>query len=257
MGPLNLSGEETLFSKKMGDLFRLCEEKGSARFSTFLDERQRVIARAVASAKGREGEESHLFFGGYEDAERTMLGVFPFYETPDGEAFPITPITCRYRVQDKLTHRDFLGALMGLSIKRETIGDILIGDGCGVIFTFSPIASIIVQELTKIGRVGVTCEVGLPPVLPAAHTLLPVEGTISSLRLDCLVSFLTNRSREQASALIKGGLVQVNAVVVDASSRLLEEGSKLSIRGEGKFLLQTVGGVTKKGRIHVTCMKYG
>lgn len=145
---------------------------------------------------------------------------------------------------------------MGLMIKREAIGDILVGEGLSVLFVTEPVAGVVLGELLKVGSCGVSCEQGLPDELPSAHQYRSIGGTVSSLRLDCVVALLTNLSREKASQLIRSGLVSKNAQPMDSISKEVAEGDKLSIRGYGKFLVGSAGTVTKKGRIHLECKKY-
>lgn len=99
-----------------------------------------------------------------------MLGAFPDYtdlmQEPAALFDCIQPVTLRYRAQDKLSHRDFLGSLMGLNITRESVGDILVGEGIAVLFVLRPVLPIIQEELAKVGRVGVRCENALPSELP-------------------------------------------------------------------------------------------
>lgn len=242
-----------MFSDRVEDLFSIAETRSIPKFSPFLDERQQALARQVA-AKSRG---NYLFYSGHPgEGDRLMLGVFPDYCEPDGELFPIVPITVHYRRQDTLSHRDFLGALMGLMIKREAIGDILVGEGLGVLFVTEPVAGVVLDELLKVGSCGVSCQRGLPEELPSAHQYQSMGGTVSSLRLDCVVALVTNLSREKASQLIRSGQVSKNAQPMDSISKEVEEGDKLSIRGYGKFLIGPAGAVTKKGRIHLECKKY-
>ena len=246
-----LTPEERLFADRVEDMFSIVDSRSIPKFSSFLDERQQAIVKQVAP------QGNYLLYAGHPgEGDRLMLGVFPDYCEPDGSLFPIVPITVRYRRQDTLSHRDFLGALMGLMIKREAIGDILVGEGLSVLFVTEPVAGVVLGELLKVGSCGVSCEQGLPDELPSAHQYRSVGGTVSSLRLDCVVALLTNLSREKASQLIRSGLVSKNAQTMDSISKEVAEGDKLSIRGYGKFLVGSVGTVTKKGRIHLECKKY-
>ena len=244
--------EDALFAARIEDMFTLAEEKCLTRFSFFLDEHQQSLARQIAASHGG----NYGFYGGFADSERTVLGIFPFYQEVEYTLYPVVAVTVTFRKEDTLSHRDFLGALMSLLIKRESIGDILVGEGIGVIFTFDTIAPIIIQELTKIGRVGVRCQMGPPQSLPVSHHFLDLSGTVSSMRLDCIVSFLTNLSREKSAQLIRSGLVQVGGMVWESVSDTVQPGSKISIRGYGKFLIEEQGALTKKGRIHLLCKKY-
>ena len=121
---LHLTRDEVVFASHIEDLIGACESKNIPVFSQFLDLRQQNIAKACVESFGLQKS----FFGGYADAERKMLGIFPDY-VQDGDiekSFPITAL--RISHSRKLSHRDFLGAFMSLGIKRELLGDILVSD---------------------------------------------------------------------------------------------------------------------------------
>lgn len=248
---LRLDDAERMLAARVEDLARAADGRGIARFSAFLDRRQREIAACALSAAVRP----HRFFGGHDDAERMILGVAPD-GPPAKEDFPLAPITVRYRSEEGLTHRDLLGALMAMKVKREAVGDILVGDTFAVVFVLEPVVWPILQEMERVGRAGVICEAGRPDVLPAAKVTEERRGVVSSLRLDCVTALLANVDRASAQRLVRSGLTQVNARAVDNPSREIAQGDILSIRGHGRFLLAQVRGRTKKNRIHITFEKY-
>ncbi len=253
MEVIQLNEDEVLLSRRLDDLFAAVQNKNVCKFTNFLDERQAMVALATIRKKHFT---DYLFWGGFSEAERVILGFFPDYMQPQGEAFPIVPITVTYRKEDKLSHRDFLGALMNLMIKRELIGDILVQEGQAVLFVHQNASKLVLEELKRVGRVGVKCSASLPATLPAAHQYKELSGTISSPRLDALVAMLAGISREKASNLIKSGLVMQNCEIVDSPSNEVAQEDKLSIRGYGKYILQRIGPVTKKGRVSISCLKY-
>lgn len=249
----SLSSEDRLLLDHVDDMRRIASEQYIPRFSSFLDERQAELARrALRSA----GWEDFTFSGGYEGASRVVLGVFPPYTDPQEQALPIVALTARFRPEDTLSHRDFLGSLMGLQIKREAVGDLLVGKGVAVLYLLPPVAQAVERELTKVGRVGVKLSQGAPEQLPLEEAFREIGGTVSSLRLDSLVALLTNQSREKAAALIRGGQVTLDFTVCQETDKPYEQGSRVSIRGFGKYVVETVGGVSKKGRTHLICKKY-
>ena len=102
------------------------------------------ILKAVSAAAGFS---SWRLYGGFPEAERKVAGFFPDYVEPDGlDMFPIMPLTAHFREQDKLSHRDFLGSLMGLRISRELVGDILVGNGMAVFFVLEKAAPVLLDE---------------------------------------------------------------------------------------------------------------
>ncbi|MBC8584336.1 YlmH family RNA-binding protein [Youxingia wuxianensis] len=245
--------QEKIFAAHIGDLFEIANEKYTAKFSGFLDLREYHIAQQVACAGGYD---NFLFWGGYAQAERMMLGVFPPYDPLAQEQFPISPVTLHFRKEDPVGHRDILGSLMGLEIKREAVGDILVEEGTAVFFLTNTASATVLSELKKVGRWGVKVSEGLPQILPAAYKYVDLYLNVSSLRLDCLTSAVTGQSREKSAQLIKGGLVSVGGAPVEQVSYMVEKGDILSIRGFGKYLFVQVEKVTKKGRLQILCKKY-
>ena len=245
--------EEKLFYDHLSDLVHSVERNWTARFTFFLDERQQALAERFLS---RLGFHNKMFFGGFEKAGRKILGLFPEYLEPDSSEFSIETLTVSYRTSDKPRHQDILGSLMGLNIKRDLVGDILIGENFAVLFLLEPANAIVLSELKKIGKIGVKITDTLPPTLPEPYTLKPISGTVSSLRLDCLVSFFTNLSREKSTQLIRSGFVNVNFFEVDEISFSVSEGDVFSIRGYGRFVLSKVGGLSQKGRLHLLGHQY-
>jgi len=248
-----LNEEEKIFCSHIDDLINRCEKKYIPQFTHFLDERQGMIARQMMA---RAGWEDYLLFGGYDAAARCVLGVFPPYHEAPEEEFPIQALTFSYREEDSLSHRDFLGSLMALQIKREALGDILVGKGQTVVFASPPVASYIQNELKKVGSVGVKISQGMPETLSIQQEFQSISGTVSSLRLDCVVSLATKLSREKSAQLIRSGLVMLDFVPCQQVDRLVKEGDRMSIRGHGKYNIGASDGFSKKGRIRLTVQKY-
>lgn len=243
-------GEEQILSR-LGDLKARCESRGQPCFLGFLDEFQQKVCRDGLKKSGLASR----FFGGYEDAERNYLGVCPWEDGLADDKFPIACVGVSFRPQDELSHRDFLGSLMGLSLKRETVGDILVEEGLARVYLSSAVKEAVLSQLTKVGRAGVACE-ELPLGGTGRRRYREMAGSVSSLRLDCLVAFLGGSSRSQASRLISGGLVAVDGRTALDQAREVRPGEKLSIRGTGKFLFDGEAGISKKGKLRVAFRKY-
>ncbi|MEG1773343.1 MAG: YlmH/Sll1252 family protein, partial [Oscillospiraceae bacterium] len=225
---LGLNESEQMFAARMEELSHRAQQRSTPCFSHFLDERQQAIA-SQAAADG-----VLRLYGGYPNAERVMLGIWPDFLEPSDQAFPIETVTFRFRKGMGISHRDLLGTLMSLKIKREAIGDLLVGDALAVAFVSEAMVLPILQEITKIGGVGVTCVRGMPESLPAARKIEPHDGVVSSMRLDCVVALLASVDRAEAQRLIRSGSIFRNAQSVDSVSKETCEGDKLSIRGVGK-----------------------
>lgn len=248
-----LSDEDRLFINRIFDLARYARDKYTPRFSHFLDSRQRSLAE---SALLSESISNFTFYGGYDDAQRVMLGVFPEYSEPDEAEFPITPVTFTYRTEDKLSHRDFLGSLMALNIKRDTVGDIIVSKGKSCVFLDEKMHYTVMNEITKVGRVGVKVSYGFDKTIISEQSFTQIKGTVSQNRLDCIISLALGISREKASALIKNTGVNIDYRLVTSPSAQIGEGMTFSVRGYGKYKFDRICGFTRKNRVTVIINKF-
>jgi len=241
----------SLLSAKLRDGLALSRKRPC--FLGFLDESEAAVCEDLLE---REREASFLFWGGYEEAERKLLGFFPDYLEPDPTLFPLVPLTFTFREEDRLSHRDFLGSFMALGVERDVVGDILVGKGRCVAFVRREMEEYFLQNLRKIGRTGVRVVSGAEEPLPLEREFLEMSGVVASRRLDCLAAFLCRTSREKAAAMITSGLVMRNHREILSVSERVEEGDILSVRKQGKFIIDRLGPLTSKGRLSVQCRKY-
>lgn len=241
--------DNNLLLARIDDLKQQCQKNNSPKFLGFLT----ADEIAVVEKRFSPGERYELY-GGYENAERVLIGVLP--DWCDQPTFPITAITFTYRECDTLAHRDFLGALMSLGINRETVGDILIGHGRAVTFVSCDVAKFILTQIEKIGNVGVTLTEGFYEPLPQCDKKQTCTVTVASLRLDCVVSALCNISRKEAANKIVEGYVSVNSVGMSKITTLINAQSKIVVRQKGKFQIISCDDYSRKGRIILKYDKY-
>lgn len=245
--------DELLYSR-ISDAVRLTERRG-AQFIGFLDEHQRALA--LSFLKKERVSLPYMFWGGYPDAQRTVLGIFPHGEECLTELFPIALLEAKYRaVQGCLTHRDFLGALMSMGIKREVLGDILTEEGRAVIPVTEAMADYIVSQADAVGRARVDFSRAPEAALPEIGRFEMLSGTVASARLDCVLSCALKISRSGAAELVRRRLVNVDFLECTNVSKMLEQGQTLSVRGFGRFFIEAIGPFTKKGRLAVKIKKY-
>lgn len=246
---------DKLFEARLSDMTDRCERSGTAVFSNFLDERQ--CAEAERWCLHNAGDLKYMLCGGYPDAKRRMLAFFPDYcEAYITEEFPIKCLTFTFRREDRLTHRDFLGTFMGMRLKREIIGDIIISEGIAQTFVTDIAARLILSTVSKIGKIGVRVSDDRPFQIEIKQEFQEISGTVASLRLDCVVSLAARISRENAVKLIRSERVDVNHLTAVSVSQTVDKGDILSVRGSGRFVLAGIDGETKKGRIHISLRKY-
>lgn len=242
--------ETELLRAKLRDCLRAVQHRPC--FLGFLDESQAALCQEFL----RREPVSCLFWGGYEDAERVIAGFFPEYMEPDPLAFPIKPLTFTFRKEDKPGHRDFLGSFMGLGIERDVLGDILVGEGRCVVFAREEMVRYLLDNTRKIGRIGVKGAEGCEEPLPVIREYKPVNGVVASNRLDCITALLCRTSREKAAGMIAAGRVALNHQERLETDWRVGEGDIISVRGSGKFIVDTFGPLTSKGRLTVKCRKY-
>ena len=248
-----LTDEERFFVRSVYDKLYAARDKYRTGFTFFLTERQAGLARMVMAS---ECFEDHLLYGGHEAAERVMLGVFSEFDPPDEQSFPVSALTFSFRRDDKLTHRDILGSLMGLEISRETVGDICVGEDRAIVFLTDTAAEQALMGITKIGRAGVRITEGFDPdSLPAREYQL-ISGTVSSLRIDSVTALAIRSSRSNAAALVEGGKVLLRGAEITSCSAQVSEGDVFTVRGYGKFRLGAKGRTTKKDRTFIEIYKY-
>ena len=244
---------DAILEAKLCNAVRLAQSGSQPRFVGFLDERQALTAQKTIN---HISFKNYMLYGGYDGSERVVFGAFPDFIEPDAAKFPISAVTASYRVCDRLTHRDFLGALLANGIQRETLGDILVEEGRCVIFVRSEISEYILSQTEKIGRVGVRLVKGAAQPLPSGRNFEDFSAIVASARLDCIVAAVIGTSREKSSETIRAGLVMLNHEVNTSVSAVVAPDSKLSIRGKGRFVLDRLGPMTKKGRLSIAGRKY-
>ena len=239
-----------MFLARVDDTADIAERASKCKYLGFLSPEQ-----AVAAEKRLKNRSVNFgFFGGYDGADRVMLGCFP--DWAEGDEYPIKAVTFNYRKSDALTHRDFLGSLMGLGITRESVGDILVSEGRSVAFLSEDIADYVIKQVSKIGRVGVTVSLGFEGELPERGTLADFSDTVASVRLDCIVAALGNMSRNEANEKIVSGFVSVNSFVTEKITHTVNEGDIITVRGKGKFIIASLDGRTRKNRVVLNYKKY-
>jgi RNA-binding protein YlmH len=193
-------------------------------------------------------------FGGYENAERKLAVFgseesFGYSEEAPIVCLKIEPLMQKYA--DKLTHRDFLGSVIGLGLERDVTGDIIIHENVGYMFCLENIADFIADNLTKVRRTDVKCtRVSAPP---AETTALPEERAffVASERIDAVISAIYGFSRSESQKLFGQKLVFINSRLCENPDAHIQENDVVSVRGSGRFIYTGISKTTRKGRLCV------
>jgi len=242
-----LTKEDKLLISNLRELDQKSYRTGRPAFSDFLDTLEQSLAKTALG-------DNAVFFGGFDDAERRMVGFMPDYEVE----FPITAIEITLSDgASALEHRAVLGSIMALGIERSVIGDILITDKHrAVVFIKSEFYNYFDANLLKIGRENCSISrIATEEVIVERNTET-FTVSVASLRLDCFTAAAVKTSREKAVALITAKKVFLNRVETCDPSKSVSEGDQLIVRGVGKFNLKAINGTTRKGRISAEIEKY-
>ena len=249
----------------ISDKINSCVDNTMITSSNFLDSyEQSEVLKKFSNIKDCK----MIIYGGSNDSERGVAVFVPLFfeiDTVDelktyfNENEDENPISCIKLTKDRfssLSHRDYLGALMGLGIERKMIGDINVTDDGAYIFTVRKIAKFILENLNSVGKGTVNAEIMNNFSATKKVSVENISATVSSLRLDNIVSLCFNLSRNKASKAISEGLVFHNSIVCLKSDRKIEEGDKVVYRSKGKIILKEIIGKSKKDRYIINFQKY-
>ena len=249
------NSEDKMLLAKIWDKINAGMQRSIPANTAFLSPRELEMTRYLFGE-----QEGLLSFGGYEDAERKMLVYLPEYLEETSlyeEDSPIVCLRAQFYEGDTPTHRDFLGALMGCGISRESVGDICVGSSSCDFFVTAEIAPYLLHNFTSAGRTKLHLS-----SIPVAEASIPepevreIRDTVSSLRLDSVISSGFRIGRSLASQHICSGKAAIDGLPCEKPDKAVTEGAKISVRGLGKIRLTAVNGQTKKGRISVVIHRY-
>ncbi len=242
--------DSDLLLARVEDTFNSAYLTEKPKYLGFLSPEEAILVKKYLDNR----KVNYSFYGGFSEALRVFLCCSP--EWAGEPVFPITAITFTFRPIDQLRHRDFLGSVLALGLKREAVGDILCENGRAVIFVSDDIADYVMENLNKVGRVGVTSKIGYVDPLPQIDQPIERSVTVASMRLDCVVSACVGCSRNTACEFIEEGLVSVNSVPSQKTTKILMEGDAFSVRRKGKFQIISSDKKTKKDRIVLQYKSY-
>lgn len=266
---------------RIGDL--ISGSRFEAKTSAFLtpSEQRTVFENAVSE----RASERCFFWGGAPEAERRIAVFVPKWMLTDngivGGAFDqeredelreiiksgsdsgiisdaIVPIEIAGSSYSELSHRDYLGSIIGLGIERDAIGDIVCSSASSAVaFLLPSAAKLVTSELSTVGKEAVAVRIAeLPVSFRIEHEYETITETVMSPRLDGIVRALCKISREEAAKLVSSGEVSVNYVTEDRTDYTVVKGDVISIRGYGKYIYDGDRGVNRRGRLRIDARKY-
>lgn len=255
--------EDKLLISKVIDKIEFSKIKNKIENSNFLDIYQlNLIDKFLKSQKNK----NHMFYGGFENAERKILLIYPDkleeiiknkqYDFND--VINIIRITLPKEMQREYTHRNYLGALMKLGIKREKVGDILVDNKGANIIVLSEITKFLLNslpELTRFSKAKIE-KVKIEDIRELEIQTEEVKIIVPSMRLDNIVSELARCSRNQANEIINQERVLINFEINTKISKEIKQQDVITIRGKGRFTIKQIIGNTKKDRIILNVEKF-
>ncbi len=247
-----MADETQILKNRFKELHNRALNRGTYFYSDFLNMHEQTLLF-------EEVKFGYTLCGGYDGAERKIAcfgdeNDFGYPSAPPIDIILIEPLSAKF--SDDLTHRDFLGSLMGLGIKRETLGDIITDGNKAYLFCLEQISEFIIDNLTSVRRTSVCCS--RCDELPAGAMPKPTEKviTVSSFRLDGAVASVYGLSRSKSSALIDGSKVFVDGKLCENTSYNIKIGETVSVRGFGRFRYAEILGTTKKNKTRIQCETY-
>lgn len=242
----NLKGDDRLLAAQLLDKAQESLERGRPVATDFLDPAARQLTGDLFSYV--EGLRV-LAFGGHRRLERARLVLLPHYFLEETVEPPVAAVEVRGRFEGQASHRDFLGALMSLGIRREKIGDIIVTeDGCQIVVA-PELVEAVKRDLTRVAdRTVQVDEIDLERLAIPPERVKEIRSTVASLRLDAVASLGYGESRTKMQREIKAGRVKVNWRLVTSPDHEVDTGDVLSIRGRGRVVVESLTGTSKKGR---------
>lgn len=243
--------------------------KGDFCHSRYLTPRERMTAGRMPAPVSR------FAWGGWADAERKRIFFVPDYvgepasDSDEDWLAMLSPIfgeemnaaVCRLVIRGSgfrtLTHRDYLGSILALGIERTALGDVVVVDPhTAVLFCDETIAAYLTTALERVGSDKVRVERDTVGIELPARATRPISDTIASPRLDCVVAALINLSREKAQTMIRAGEVELDFMPEQRTDAEVAEGAQISLRGYGRFVIRSIGGTTRRGRLRLAAEQY-
>jgi len=255
---MNFDKDEKSFLAHIFDLAKAAYARDADVFSDFLNVRETAMIKAHVAdlPQGR-----FFLYGGVEGAERVMACFPASFSEKNELQYPIACIKIVLKgakfVSALPSHRDFLGAVLGLGIERRLIGDIYIinekdkKEAGAYIFCKDVISDFIISELKSVGRSTVICNKTSISEISVNKEIADKYGTVPSVRLDVIIGEAFNLSRSKVKELINAGMVAVNSAETVSEHYKVSDNDIISARGYGKFIFLGTEGITKKERVRI------
>lgn len=248
---MNENSQDNLLIRKVKDKINLAIKKNKVQITDFFNMHENMLVNKLIK---EEKIENYFWFGGWKEAERESLVIYPsdwnkeVVEKNLDTYFSV--IRIELKEKENYTHRTYLGAIMKLGIKREKIGDILVcNDGADIIVQ-KEISDYLLESLKTLTRFkGATIKkVLLKDIRNIIVKKKERQIIVASNRLDTVISELAKCSRNKANEIINSERILVNFRLETKKTKQIQVGDYITIRGKGRFVIKNMIGVTKSGR---------
>ena len=241
--------DDTLLKNQFLEMSERSERQSRWVYSDFLSPSEQSLLLSM----GNQVQPVTLL-GGWDGAERRIAcfgSEDRCFEPPQPPFCCILAEPKQKKFAGRMGHRDVLGALMGLGVKRKTLGDLLIRESCAWILCLDSISDYLLQQLHEIGSTTVVCRRDELPAFTQQEPE-PVSLAAASDRVDALLAAVYRLSRSQAAEAIRQGLVFVDSRLCEAPSFKVRPGALVNLRGRGRFRYHGPAGETHSGRLRAS-----
>lgn len=252
---LQLSEEEKQFLRRLDDRLERVENRYQDELTDFLEPRLQLVAEEYLHSLKFH---NFRFCGGYDEAERKRLVLFSEYSEIDCSGAEIQLIRFTGKMDYvSVTHRDFLGAVMSLGLRREKFGDLVVTENGCDLFAEADVADYLLTSELRVKHVPMKATMLAPEMfVPPEQKVKEVHIMVSSMRLDAILAAGLGLSRTKAVEQIQAGNIKINHTEVKDNDYVCRESDLLSCRGNGRLRVGAVEGETRKGKQRVTIWKY-
>jgi len=248
--------EDKFILAGIGDEIERVRSENRICHTDFLDMRIQGIAKDLCMHSGIK----YFFYGGYDTSERRIIVFLPDYADENFffEDNPVVILRALHKFGGReLSHRDYLGSLLGLGITRDKIGDIIVYPEGADIIVLESMSEFLLANYDKAGRTSLQLSIHPIAELNLSNIkTVSITDTVQSLRLDSVVASAFKISRAKAQDAVKSGICYVNSALVEKTDFDVKRGDVIVLRGSGKCVLEEIGGESKKGRTFIKIKKY-
>ena len=253
--------EDKMLLAQVLDKIEFVKTRGKLEYTDFLDMYQTSL---VENFLKKIKFENYKLYGGYKDAERKVLIIYPekydeiMLEKNYSKILKAVRVTLPDEEKGKYSHRNYLGGIVKLGLKREKVGDILVSDTGADIIVMEDFSEILKKELPSLTRFE-NSKIEIIELKDLRKKEIKIEDIkiiVPSLRLDNIVSDLARTSRSKAKQIIEQERVFINGQNETKLSKQIKLNDIITIRGKGRFVIKEFEGTTRSGRQVIVIEKY-